>query len=98
MHLNSICYEGQRSPLYAFFHLHSFLNQPANKSIELCVYTKYFPLDLKREQIPIESGFNSHTELIKKQTTKTISSAVALKSHFLSLFAQFWTETSIWLK
>lgn len=53
----------------------------------MCVH-KYFPLDLKREQIPIESGFKSHTELIKTQTTKTISSAVALKSHFCSLFAQ----------
>lgn len=52
----------------------------------MCVH-KYFPLDLKRE-IPIESGFKSHTELIKTQTTKTISSAVALKSHFCSLFAQ----------
>lgn len=81
-----------------YFSFTFFLNQPANKSIELCVYTKYFPLDLKPEQIPIESGFKSHTELIKTQTTKTISSAVALKSHFRSLFAQIWTEAPIWLK
>lgn len=63
----------------------------------MCVH-KYLPLDLKRVQIPIESGFKSHTELIKTQTTKPISSAVALKSHFRSLFAQIWTETPIWLK
>lgn len=63
----------------------------------MCVH-KYLPLALKRVQIPIESGFKSHTELIKTQTTKPISSAVALKSHFRSLFAQIWTETPIWLK